>query len=63
MHSFISIDYVKKLNLSLSSLPFDLLVSTPTEGKISTCLACLNCPILVEVKPFVIDLICLPYCY
>ena len=60
MHSFISIDCVKKLNLSLSSLPFDLLVSTPTGGKVSTSQACLNCPILVEGKPFVIDLVCLP---
>ena len=47
------------MNLPLSSLPFDLLVSTPIGGKVSTSQACLNCPILVEGKPFVIDLICL----
>ena len=60
MHSFISIDCVKKLNLPLSSLPFNLLVSNPTGEKVSTSQACLNCLILVEGKLFVINLVCLP---
>ena len=51
---------MKKLNLFLSSFTFDLLVSTPTRGKVSTSQAYLNCPILVEGKPFIIDLVCLP---
>ena len=59
-HSFISIDCVKKLNLSLSSLPSDLLISTPIGEKVSTSQDCLNCSILVKRKPFVIDLVCLP---
>ena len=60
-HSFISIDCVEKLNLSLSSLLFDLLVSTPTGGKVSTSQACLNCLILVEGKSFVVNLVCLSW--
>ena len=59
-HSFISINCVKKLNLPFSSLPFDLSVSTPTGRKVSTSQTYLNCPILIEGKPFVIDLVCLP---
>ena len=59
-YSFISIESMKELNLPLSLLPFDLLVSTPTGGKVSTSQACLNCPIWVEGKPSVIDLVCLP---
>ena len=39
-HSFISIDCVKKLDM-----PFDLLISTPTKGKVPISQACLNCPI------------------
>ena len=59
MHSFISIDCMKKLKLPLSSLPFDLLVSTFTRGKVSIYQTCLNSPILIEGKPFVIALVCL----
>ena len=60
MHTFIYFDCLRKLNFPLFSLPFDLLVSTPTRGKVSTSQTCLNCPILVEGKPFVVDLICQP---
>ena len=51
---------MKKLNLLLSALSFDLFVSTPTGGKFFTSQACLNCLILIEGKLFVIDLVCLP---
>ena len=60
IHSSISIDYVKKLNLFLFSLPYDLLVSTSTRGKVSISQVYLNYPILVKEKSFVIDLVCLP---
>ena len=60
-HSFISIDCVEKLSLSLSSLLFDLLVSTPIGGKVSTSQAYLNCLIQLEGKPIVVNLVCLSW--
>ena len=59
-HSFIFINFVKKLNFPLSSLAYNLLVSTSIEEKASTSQAYLKCPILVKGKSSVIDLVCLP---
>ena len=60
IHSFIFIDCVKNLNLPLSFLPYNLLVSSLTGKKVYTSQAYLKCPILVKGKSSVIDLVCLP---
>ena len=59
-HSFISYDCVRQLNLLITSLPYDPVVSIPTYEHVKTSLACLNCPIDIEGRNFLINLICLP---
>ncbi|XP_019465373.1 PREDICTED: uncharacterized protein LOC109363569 [Lupinus angustifolius] len=59
-HYFISFDCVKQLGLSVDSLPFDLIVSTPTNALVIVSTLCSKCPIVVNNRTFLIDLICLP---
>jgi len=59
-HSFISCSCVGKLKLYVSSLNKDLAVETPTSGSMLTSNACLNCPVKIYGRTFLIDLICLP---
>ncbi|PNY16525.1 retrotransposon-related protein [Trifolium pratense] len=59
-HSFISMDRVKQLNLPVTPLPFDLIISTPTAKPLVANLVCLNCPIVIHDRQYLVDLICLP---
>ncbi|XP_019429961.1 PREDICTED: uncharacterized protein LOC109337438, partial [Lupinus angustifolius] len=59
-HSFISFDCVKQLGLQVDSLPFDLIVSTPTNAPVTVSTLCSKCPVVVNNRTFLIDLICLP---
>jgi len=59
-HSFISYSYVGKLKLSVSSLNKDLVVETLTSGFVLTSKVCLDCPVEISGRTFLIDLICLP---
>ncbi|CAL0304657.1 unnamed protein product [Lupinus luteus] len=59
-HSFISCDCVKQLGLQVDSLPFDLIVSTPTNAHVILSTLCSRCPVVVNNRTFLIDLICLP---
>jgi len=59
-HSFISHDCVQKLGLSTCDLGYELIVSTPTAGQISTNSACLGCSLEVGGRRFKVNLICLP---
>ena len=59
-HSFISHACIERLALGVSVLPFDVVVSTPTDKPITTSQICLKCPIEIEDKSFVVDLIFLP---
>ena len=59
-HSFISCSCVVKLKLSESSLKKDLVVETPTSGFVLTSNVCLNCPVEISGRTFLIDLIQLP---
>jgi len=59
-HSFISYLCVKKLKLCVSSLNKDLVVETLTSGYVLTSNVCLNCPVEISGRKFLIDLICLP---
>ena len=60
-HSFISYLCVGKLKLFVSSLNKDLVVETPTSASVLTSNVCLNCPVEIFGRTFVIDLICLPF--
>lgn len=60
IHSFISCDCVKRLNLSVSSLPFQLSVTTPAKDEVLTSHICMNCSLVIHGKHFLVDLICLP---
>jgi len=59
-HSFIYCSCVGKLKLSVSSLNKHLVVETPTSGFVLTSYVCLNCPVEISGRTFVIDLICFP---
>nr|KYP32719.1 hypothetical protein KK1_046525 [Cajanus cajan] len=59
-HSFISHACVPKLKLPVSALSFELIVETPTSGSVSTSDACLKCPLSIDGRNFMVDLICLP---
>ena len=59
-HSFISCLCVEKLKLSMPFLNNDLEVETPTSRSVLTFDVCLNCPIEISDRKFLIDLICLP---
>jgi len=59
-HSFISHACVERLGLCTTELPYDIVVSTPTNEPVTTSQVCLKCPITVEGRSFMADLICLP---
>ncbi|XP_028208366.1 uncharacterized protein LOC114391570 [Glycine soja] len=47
-HSIISHACVERLGLCTTELPYDIVVSTPTNEPVTTSRACLKCPITVE---------------
>ena len=47
-HSFISHACVERLGLCATELPYDMVVSTPTNEPVTTSRVCLKCPITVE---------------
>ena len=49
-----------QLGLSKTRLPFDLIVSTPTNESVTTSDTCLNCPLTIENRQFHANLICIP---
>jgi len=59
-HSFISNYCVQHLNLSISFLKTSLVVSTPTNDTVITKRVCLNCPLFIENRKFLVNLVCLP---
>jgi len=59
-HSFISNDWVKDMKLPISSLDRNLIISTRTSKFVITNNVCLNCPLLIENRKFLVNLICLP---
>ncbi|XP_028199537.1 uncharacterized protein LOC114384054 [Glycine soja] len=59
-HSFISYSCVEKSKLFVSSLNKNLIVETPTSGFVLNSDVCLDCPVEISGRTFLIDLICLP---
>ena len=60
MHSFISQNGVTTLQLSVSELSYDLLVSSPINKPIRTSQVSMNLHLQIEGRTFVANLICLP---
>ncbi|XP_027351166.1 uncharacterized protein LOC113862276 [Abrus precatorius] len=60
MHSFISVDCVKSLNLYVTKLPCNVVVTTRTGKLVVTLCVCLGCAMMVHGREFEVDLICLP---
>ncbi|XP_027368202.1 uncharacterized protein LOC113874178 [Abrus precatorius] len=60
MHSFVSVDYVKSLDMYVTELPCNVMVTTPTGKLVMTSWACLGCSIMVHGREFKVELICLP---
>ncbi|XP_073221486.1 uncharacterized protein [Cicer arietinum] len=59
-HSFISLDWVDSLQLTITTLPFDLVVTLPSTESVKCNTACLQCPLIVFDMRFNVDLICIP---
>jgi len=59
-HSFISYSCVRKFKLPVSSLNRNLIVETPTSGSVLISYVCLDYPVEISSRTFLIDLICLP---
>jgi len=59
-HSFVSESCMRKLGLPVCELPFDLVVSTPASGLVRTSSVCARCPVEVEGRVYIVNLICLP---
>ena len=59
-YSFVSCSCVVKLKLYVSFINKDLVVEIPTSGCVLTSNVCLNCPVEIFCRTFLIDLICLP---
>ncbi|XP_058774678.1 uncharacterized protein LOC131648959 [Vicia villosa] len=57
-YSFISLDYVERLNLKLSSMNGSMIVDTLALGPITTSWVCLNSPLTIYDKNFGMDLVC-----
>ena len=51
-HSLVSSLCVAELGLLVKQLSFELVVSTPTTGKVLTSTVCSECPVIVEGRKF-----------
>ncbi|XP_073222503.1 uncharacterized protein [Cicer arietinum] len=59
-HSFISLDWVDSLQLTITTLLFDLVVTLPSTESIKCNTTCLQCLLIVFDMRFNVDLICIP---
>nr|XP_004515606.1 uncharacterized protein LOC101495319 [Cicer arietinum] len=59
-HSFISMECVELLELHITTLLFDLSVTTTADNTLIANTACMHCPIVVLGRKFNVNLICLP---
>ncbi|XP_047180586.1 uncharacterized protein LOC124847194 [Vigna umbellata] len=59
-HCFVSSTCLKDFILPVSNLRYELVVSTPTSGQISTSSVCVRCSIVVTERKFKVNLIFLP---
>jgi len=60
-HSFISFDYVKSLDFLISSITFNVVMSTPTNKPLTISHAYLGCSITIHGKTFLTGFICMQF--
>lgn len=58
-HSFISVECANSVQLLVTSLPFDLVVTIPSSEPVILNKACLQCPLTILGMKFKADLICI----
>ncbi|XP_058785066.1 uncharacterized protein LOC131659977 [Vicia villosa] len=59
-HCFIADDCVERLGLTLSAMNGEMVVELPAKGTMTTSLVCLNRPLSIFDRDFVVDFACLP---
>lgn len=59
-HSFISVECANYVQLLVTSLPFDLVVTIPSSEPVILNEACLQCPLTILGMKFKVNLICIP---
>ncbi|XP_027368330.1 uncharacterized protein LOC113874295 [Abrus precatorius] len=59
-HSFVSMDCVNGIGLPISSVPYNVVVSTLTAKLVVTSSVCLGCFVMIHGRNFCVDLIYLP---
>jgi hypothetical protein len=59
-HSFIFVECANYVQLLVTSLPFDLVVTIPSSEPVILNEACLQCPLTILGMKFKVDLICIP---
>ncbi|GAU44259.1 hypothetical protein TSUD_400050 [Trifolium subterraneum] len=59
-HSFISMECMKRLNISVYEMSGCMNIETPASGSVITRLVCRNCPVSVFGRHFGMDLVCIP---
>lgn len=59
-HTHSYFECVKSLDFPMSSLPYEVIVSTPTDKPITTSSACLDCSVMVDDNNFSVNLIFFP---
>ncbi|XP_050920023.1 uncharacterized protein LOC127137620 [Lathyrus oleraceus] len=59
-HSFISMECANYVQLLVTSLPFDLVVTIPSSQPVILNEACLECPLTILGIKFKVDLVCIP---
>src|ERR1043165_9364749 len=59
-HSYIALDFAKRLNLDISNMDGSMIIDTPASGLVTTSYVCRNCPIVIFGRGVCMDLVCLP---
>lgn len=59
-HSFISLEFLNKLQLKVSFMVGSMVIDTPTNGLVTTSPVHLNISMTIYRKDFRVDLICFP---
>ena len=59
-HAFVSLACAEQLNMGVTPLMYELVVSTPGGETLVANSACTPCSLVIEGRPFLANLICLP---
>ncbi|XP_050907567.1 uncharacterized protein LOC127120991 [Lathyrus oleraceus] len=59
-HSFISTSCAEILGFEIVDLNYKLTITTPSGERMVTCSVCVDCPVILENRRFLVDLVVLP---